>query len=734
MINVGEDFKEGVVAQSRRVKLKAIVDLTPTGIVFGSVNGSEQSVNSKSDQIHNKDFDSYRAISSELNRWIIDEPFNAYTRLLTSETGYETVERFDEEGNGNFFVEVNFSNVPILQGCHIFFPNNTTDGFGVDFVLTIKSGDSVLFSRTYTNNTESDIFIYGFTIYYPTSIRLDVSKWSIPNRRMRIPEFVVGEYDVWFDDKFATFNIQQRSSFTAFSLPYTTCEVEIDNSKRIFDPTNKQGMFLSLEERQPIELYASVNSVKYYPIGTYYHYSGGWKTGNSTLSLKWNLVDLIGLLVDRKFDTSGFTPPTILKEWIHAIVAQLGEKFADLYEVPDEYANIPITTTLDKIKNHTCGEILQWACQATQTWPRAVSNGKLYVGKFERYGQSDLDLTVKLSYDNLNKYPVLKANDDIARLDYRLNDSDTYSVAGTSDSSPTTQSIDNPFITTESAANTSALYSLQFYGGNKIETTGRGNPSQEVGDLVYVEMSKGSYQAARVIEQTFQVNNHIMQSCQTVLLAVDNSATYDSFEVITEGDTDNPYIWTVPGNLALDGDVGKIKIVLVQAGWTGGHGAWKSIIPWDPDANGEPGPGGRIRVMNDVVVTRGMNLEIVIGKAAPPDDTQNAKEGGHSTITINGSVFSSQQGTQYTNGLVEPISAKILGRSTQEYPAQNSGDGGGAGTEGQAIHHDATPETEYDYAKPAYDELVYPTQGVKGADGCVIICYATEEVSVDAVS
>ena len=727
MIDVGEAFKEGVIAQSRRVKLKAIVDITPINVQYGEVTGSTQSVYSKSEQIHNRIMDYSRAISSELNRWIIGEPFNAYNRLTVDEAGFETFGQFDANGEGDFYVEMSFTGVNLLQAFHVYFPDNTTDGYPVDFTVEVKQGDNVSFTKTYLDNAEHSMFVSGFTVRYPTSIRVRVTKWSLPNRRMRIPEILLGMYDEWMDDMFASFNIQQRSSFTAFSLPYTTCEVEIDNSKLMFDPTNKQGMFLSLEERQPIMLYMAMNDSPYYVIGTYYHYSGGWKTGNSSLSLKWNLVDLIGLLYERKIDVSGISLPTNLGGWIRMLVTQLGDEFSTLYEVPSAYASIGLSTTADKIKDHTCGEVLQWVCQATQTWPRAVSNGKLYVGKFERYGQSDLDLTVKIMYDNLETYPILKANDDIARFDYKLGDGSTYSVAGTVASSPTTQSIDNPFITSSSAANTNAIYSLQFYGGNKIETSGRGNPAQEVGDLVYVEMSKGAYQAARVIEQSFQISEHIMKSCKTVLLAIDGSDDYNAYVVLTQGDVNKPFIWSVPGNIEVDeNQEGKIKIVLVQAGWTGGHGGWKPYWSWEPEQYGEPGPGGKVNVLSDITVIRGLNLEVVVGKAAPLGDTIDALEGGHSTVTINGITFSSNNGELYENGLTEPISAKIVGRSYQQYPTQNSGEGGIGGTQGYVVKHEEK-ETQYDYETVWY-ETFYPTEGVKGADGCVIICYKTEEV------
>lgn len=729
MINVSAAFKNGMIAQARKVELKAIVDITPVGITYGAVTGSTPSGLSNGAQVYDEITEiSQHAITSEMNRWIIGQPFKTSDRYGSDiEVGYETNGYFDNTGSGNYYFEVAFSNVSVLQAISLYFPNNQVDGYPVDFDVQVKIQNEVAETIQVRNNRQHDErLVSGFTVNWPSSIRIIITKWSIPNRRLRMPEIRLGIKDEWTDSMFASFSLQRKSSFTAFSLPYATCTLAIDNSEKRFDPTNKGSLFLSLEERQPIIFYMRVNESEYETIGTFYHFSGGWKTGNSELSLQWNLVDLIGLIVDRAFDTSGNAAlPNTFEGWVRAILAQLGPQFEELYAIESPYDIVTLEATKAEIEGHTCGEILQWACQATATWPRSISDGRLYIGRFERSGQSQADTNTKLSYDNLEKYPILKANQDIARFDYKVGEQ-TYTRLGTSLSSPNTQTIDNPFIkhlsNPQIAIDRSANYSIQFYGGNAVETVGRGNPEQEVGDIVFVELDKGTYIPARIIEQSIEIKDRVLKSCKTILQCLNDIADYNTFVILTTNQT-----WRVPGNLKITGGSGKIRVVLVQAGSTGGNGTPAINDPdmqsGTPGEDGIGGLGGKVNIVKvngqDISVSRGQNIIITVGRASEPARTfreidRQAIAGGHSTITINGNTYSSASGTQPSStGITETITAKTLSRADQLFPAAYSGDGGVGGSGGQ-------PET-IDY------EEISPTRGHKGADGCVIICYNVEE-------
>ena len=80
-----------------------------------------------------------------------------------------------------------------------------------------------------------------------------------------------------------------------------------------------------------------------------------------------------------------------------------------------------------------------------------------------------------LTLDNMETYPTVRANEDIAALIFKLHDGSNTEliIPGNEPTSNNTVSIDNPFIKTSAQANTAAAVILQSYGGNMFETVGR---------------------------------------------------------------------------------------------------------------------------------------------------------------------------------------------------------------------------------------------------------------------
>lgn len=137
----------------------------------------------------------------------------------------------------------------------------------------------------------------------------------------------------------------------------------------------------------------------------------------------------------------------------------------------------------------------------------------------------------------------MRANDDVGALIFTLADgSDTqYVVSGTSAASANTVSIDNPFIKTTDQALRAARLILSTYGGNVLETVGRGNPSSEIGDVDTVWLDESQATTGRRQVQTFQFVNGVLQGCQSTILQADGSYLYEERAVITQSGT-----WMAP--------------------------------------------------------------------------------------------------------------------------------------------------------------------------------------------
>lgn len=526
MINTSAAYRAAITADARRILLRTVVDLISPDIVYGTVTSSGQTIYSKPAQLHDKVFQLGTPCSSlERNRWLLNGGFSLPSTSQTQEVGFESDKLFGTAATGNLFVEMQFTGVSVLQACSVYFPGETYDGIPENFTVAVKRGGAVIWSQSYTGNKSSFVSCTGFTVSNPDAIRITVTKWSLPGRRLRIPEIVPGVYELWDAHMLAACSITQQGNITGLQLPYGTCTLVLDNLDRRFEPFNKSGLFQSLEERQGISVALGARTTagdEYIPVGVFYLHSGGWETGNDTLTIQWSLVDIIGLVSGRKFNASG-TLPTTLGGWIGAIVAQLGVNFADKYIVDPAYAGVSCTAAAEALQDKTCGQILMWVCQAAGVWARAdAATGKLRVGPLT--DSSGVNLTM----DNLSQTPAIGGNDDVARIDFTLSNGETVTVAGNSPSSPNTISVQNPFLHTVAAAQAAAALILAAYGGNRISTVGRGDASGEIGDVATVQVRAQLQAEARVLSQTFMFQGGVLQQCGMTAIQVGDVSELDT--------------------------------------------------------------------------------------------------------------------------------------------------------------------------------------------------------------
>lgn len=705
MIKSGEAYRAAITGDARRVLLRAVIDIISPDIVFGAGETSGQIPWSKLEQLHDKVFGNPTKYATlERDRWALDGTWD-----LLPDDPTQTVGQMGYIGNvlsgadGTFatppWMELQFSGVSVLQACSVYFPDNDYDGLPEDFTVEVKQGGTAYHTRTYTGNTAASVALEGFTVHDPDAIRVTVTKWSRPSRRMRVVEIVPGVYEEWDGGMIAEFSVKQQGNIAATALPYGTCTIKIDNLSRRFEPRSKNGLFQSIEERQGIDISLGVRLAdgtdEYKRLGIFYQYSGGWRTGDNGLTMQWNLVDIIGLLANREFLTPS-TLPTTLGGWIGALAAQLGVNFKDRWHVDPDYTALPVTVrTAEDVQGKKCGDILRWVCQATGTWPRAdASTGDLTAEPLWSEGN-------RVTLDNLNSYPTMKANGDVAALIFTINDgADTkYIVSGNATSSSETVSIDNPFIKTEAQALAAARLILSTYGGNVLDLTGRGDPSSEIGDVETVWLDESQATTARLTMQTFQFSDGVMQGCQSQLLQADGSFLYQGREVIT-----TPGTWKAPAGKK------SLRVVLVGKGGDGTKGADGNFE--NAGADGVDGLGGLVWA-GTININEGQEFPVAFGE----DTTFGA--------------YSSANGKRYDNGYTDVASGDSFGRTGVAKPVPGTGDGGAGGkggTKGQG-HYETSYNSQGNPNGTYWAVDVPPGKGANGAKGvfgCVVVYWDKE--------
>ena len=701
MIESSQAYKAAITGDTRRMVLRALINIISPDIVFGAGDTSGQIAWSQLAQLYDKVFGVPKKYATlERNRWSLDGTWNIFPddpADTAGQVGYVGNILSGEDGTFETppWVEMQFSNVSVLQACSVYFPDDAYDGVPKNFTVEVKQGGTAYYTKTYTGNTAASVALEGFTVNNPDAIRVTVTKWSRPGRRMRVVEIVPGVYESWDSGMLAEFSVKQQGNVACTALPYGTCTLKMDNLSRRFEPRAKAGIFQSIEERQGIDVSLGVRlpdgTDDFKRLGIFYQYAGGWRTGDNGLTMQWSLVDIIGLLANREF-LAPSTLPTTLGGWIGALAAQLGDSFADRWHVDSNYTAAAATVrTATDVHGKKCGDILRWVCMATGTWPRAdAETGDLTAEPLWNEGN-------KVTLDNLTGYPVMSANSDVAALIFTLNDGSNtqYIVSGNSTASSETVSISNPFIKTQTAALTAAKLILSTYGGNVLSLTGRGDPSSEIGDVDTVWLDESQATTARRTMQTFSISDGVLQGCQSQLLQADGSFLYQGRDVIT-----TPGTWKAPAGKK------SLRVILVGKGGDGTDGTdgtWSAA-----GADGEDGLGalvwaGTISINDQQSFTVSLGEDTVFG------------------------AYSSANGKRYANGYTDVQSGESYARTGVKSPRTGTGDGGIKGTGGAKGERHRESWTDADGG--SHSTMVIDskpgkgTPGVAGAIGCVVVYY-----------
>ena len=685
MIRSTAQYQTSIVGKARRIYIRAVVDISDPDMEITGVEQSSEAPWSKPAELYDKNFSiPARYATLERNRWLLDGSFKIFpdNYQVPEKIGVANDELSGDDGTfeNDQTVELKFSNVSILQAFSLMFSTDESDGYPVDLKVEVYYNDSAYYTKEITGNTETSLTFTGFTVYDPTSIKVTITKWSLPGRRVRMVQIVPGVYEEWSDKMLASFEATHQADFSCLTLPYGTVNLTMNNKDRRFEPRNKSGVFQSIEERQGVEVYIGVRlpdgTVDYKQLGIFYQSGDGWKTSNNSISMDWSLVDIVGLLVDRTFIPPS-TLPTTLQGWIAAVVAQLGDHFTNRYHVDPDYASLAVTANnVSDVTGKSCGDIIRWACMTTGTWPRAdAETGDLTAEPLWDQGN-------KIELTALVNYPTMKANESIAALIFHLDgdESQEYVVSGNSTSSEKTVTIENPFIHNTTQALAAARLILSCYGGNLIETSGRGDPSSEIGDVDTIWLDESTATTARRKYQTFTFQNGVMQGCASKLLQADGSYLYEEFAVIGQSGT-----WKAPAG------VSQLRVVIGQGGQGGGYGEDGYIggsgnIPGSGVAagygeNGKSGQGGKVwfGVIN---INPEQEFTVTIGAGGAPATVQNGQAGAMGEESYFG-TYSSADGQLYPNGYTDIANGQSFARTGVAAPLAGTGDGGAGGKGGE---------------------------------------------------
>lgn len=746
MIDRSSAYDQAITARRRRITVRATFDLRDPDAVVSGAASSAQSPYSQIGQVYDEitDQTDFKLGTLEQDRiqldgsWALppDDPDEVKAEQLGWWGGVLS------GADGTFaspqpYIELTFTGMSILQAFTLWFSQNPYDGVPESFRVDVYSAATLAFSRIVEGNADYHVLIEQFTVYDPTRIRITMLKWSRPYTYPRLTDLFFGLFEQWSGRDIYSVDVLTESTFTGLSLPYSTCDLEAYNKGHRFDPYAPNSLFLSIEERQAIPIdwgiYLPDGTIEWVPGGWYYQQSGGWEIKD--LTVRWSLVDIIGMLVDRNYSPPD-TLPTTLGGWIASIVACLGVNLAGRYIVDDEVKDLALSAAVEDVIDLTCGEVLRFACQATAAWPHQD-----FATGFLRVSKRGYDTGANITGSNMPSWPKMQANEEIADITFKLDEGEV-TFPGTNTASDKSLTVDNPFVHTTDDARRVVSNVMSQYGGRKFTVRSRGNPASETGDIDTVATAFGTTISARRYKHQLKLVDGVMRNLPSYLIQTDTDKHYDHKVVLTGSGT-----WKAPTGVT------EIYVQIVGGGDGGDGGGGGAYLHSDEEYNPVPGSAGKggLVYIATLSINSGQSFAYSCGKGGkggtggsaatwdkpPNDDQQPGNPGTAGTATTFG-AYSSANGKSYPVGITDVDTGKYYaasgtdGNEQVENPASasvatkntgNGGNGGDSGSNGYYTYEHIPIPDGGGIKFRVYSDPSDGARGGDGADGVIIIQY-----------
>ena len=743
MIDRSSAYDQAITARRRRITVRATFDLRDPDAVVSGAASSAQSPYSQIGQVYDEitDQTDFKLGTLEQDRIQLDGswalPPDDPDEVAAEQLGWWGGVLSGADGTFDSpqpYIELNFTGMSILQAFTLWFSQNSYDGVPESFRVDVYSAATLAFSRIVEGNADHQVLIEQFTVHDPTKIRVTMLKWSRPYTYPRLTDLFFGLFEQWSGRDIYSVDVLTESTFTGLSLPYSTCDLEAYNKGHRFDPYAPNSLFLSIEERQAIPIdwgiYLPGGKIEWIPGGWYYQQSGGWEIKD--LTVKWSLVDIIGMLVDRNYSPPD-TLPTTLGGWIASIVACLGVNLAGRYIVDDEVKDLALTAIAEDVTDLTCGEVLRYACMATAAWAHQD-----FETGFLRVSKRGYDTGANITGSNMPSWPKMQANEEIADITFKLDEGEV-TFPGTNTASNKSLTVDNPFVHTVDDARRVVANVMSQYGGRKFTVKSRGNPASETGDIDTVDTAFGTTISARRYKQQLRLENGVMRNLPCYLVQTATDKHYDNKVVLLGSGT-----WKAPAGVT------ELYVQIVgggdgASGGDGGNYTTKSELGQVGDDE-LPSPGlagqGALVYIITIPINSGQSFQYSCGSGGAggkggkrqgwsggsqgPSDikAEKGQPGSPGTDTTFG-AYTSASGKRYPAGITDVETGAYYGADGipgQQGDAKNDansdssygcgGNGGNSGTNGYA-----TSEHIGDFGGIRWRRYSDPTDGQSGASG-----------------
>lgn len=165
-------------------------------------------------------------------------------------TGFLSAEIFDDSSHPVIRLELPSENKSSIPGVSICWSTAFTE-YATDFSVSAYLGAKKLKTVTVNGNksirSDVEVELSGFD-----AVELEVLKWCLPDRRVRVEQVKIGRYLVFDKTKILSYSHSSARDPISGQLSQESISFSLDNSDRTWDSVNPQGIYKYIYERQPV--------------------------------------------------------------------------------------------------------------------------------------------------------------------------------------------------------------------------------------------------------------------------------------------------------------------------------------------------------------------------------------------------------------------------------------------------------------------------------------------------
>ena len=273
-------------------------------------------------------------------------------------TGFLSAEIFDDSNHPVIRLELPSENKSSVPGVSICW--STVFGeYATDFSVSAYLGTSKLKTVTVNGNksvrSDVEVELSGFD-----AVEIEVLKWCLPDRRVRVEQVKIGRYLVFDKTKILSYSHSSARDPISGQLSQESISFSLDNSDRTWDSVNPQGIYKYIYERQPVTVrYGMDVDGKTEWVSGGMFFLSEWSVPSNSIEASFQARDAFLYLSSTKY--TGRKYGTLYEMCYDAL--ELLEADEITFDISDELKNYSTDITSDESTYHN-SDILQLAANA----------------------------------------------------------------------------------------------------------------------------------------------------------------------------------------------------------------------------------------------------------------------------------------------------------------------------------------------------------------------------------